>query len=74
MLESRGSIMIYKNNDLYYSCYSPRLHEFLENFDIEPIDEFTNIRTQKRCWVYKKDERLCVFLTQWTNNKNETSK
>ena len=44
--------MIYKNNDNYYSCYSPKLHDFLGDFDIEPIDEFTNIKTQKKCWVY----------------------
>lgn len=63
--------MIYKNNDNYYSCYSPKLHDFLGDFDIEPIDEFTNIKTQKKCWVYQKDERLSIFLTQWTNNKKQ---
>ena len=63
--------MIYKNNDNYYSCYSPKLHDFLGDFDIEPIDEFTNIKTHKKCWVYQKDERLSIFLTQWTNNKKQ---
>lgn len=63
--------MVYKNREEYYSCYSPKLHDFLDRFEIYPIDEFVNIKTEKKCWVYIKDEKLGVFLAQWTSNKNE---
>lgn len=63
--------MVYKGREDIYSCYSPKLHEFLDEFGIEPFDEFTNIKTKKKCWVYKKDEQLSVFLSQWTNNKKK---
>ena len=39
----------------YFSCYSPKLKEFLEEFDFEPIEVFKNINTGKTCWVFEKD-------------------
>ena len=56
--------MIYKGNPEVYSCYSPKLHEFLKEFGIEPFDEFVNIKNHKKCWVYSVDDKLSTFLTQ----------
>lgn len=61
--------MIYKGNPEVYSCYSPKLHDFLAEFDIHPFDEFINIRNHKKCWVYEVNEKLSTFLTQWSENK-----
>lgn len=63
--------MIYKGNPEVYSCYSPKLHDFLAEFDIYPFDEFTNIKNRKRCWVYAMNEKLSTFLTQWSENKKK---
>lgn len=54
----------------YFSCYSPKLKEFLEEFDFEPIEVFRNINTGKTCWVYEKDDKIGIYLTMWTKNKN----
>lgn len=62
--------MIYKGNPEVYSCYSPKLHEFLKEFGIEPFDEFVNIKNHKKCWVYSVDDKLSTFLTQWSVNKS----
>lgn len=54
----------------YFSCYSPKLMEFLEEFDFEPVEVFKNINTGKTCWVYEKDDRIGIYLEMWTKNKN----
>ena len=53
----------------YFSCYSPKLKEFLEEFDFEPIEVFKNLNTGKTCWVYEKNDKLGIYLTTWTKNK-----
>ena len=57
--------------DQYFSCYSPKLKEFLEDFDFEPIEVFKNINTGKICWVYEKNDKLGIYLEKWTKNKNQ---
>lgn len=61
--------MIYKGKSDVYSCYSPRLHDFLEENGICNFDEFTNIHTHKKCWVYDVNNDLGRLLTLWSNSK-----
>ena len=61
--------MIYKGNPEVYSCYSPRLHDYLEEQNIYPFDEFNNVKNRKRCWIYEVNNELSKFLTLWSENK-----
>lgn len=55
--------------DKFYSCYSPALKDYLENFGFEPDHTFKHIHTGKTCWVFEKSEVLTLHLGNWTKNK-----
>ena len=71
------------DNETYFSCYSPNLKEFLEDIGIvgicpvllvedngfEVIKKFVHIKKDTTCWVFKRDERLSLFLSQWSKNR-----
>lgn len=61
------------NNSEYFSCYSPKLKEYLDDFDFEPIEVFVHLKTGKTCWVYRKTEKLIPYLETWTKNKDTNS-
>lgn len=61
--------MIY-DREHYFSCYSPKLKEYLDEFEFEPIEVFVHIKTNKTCWVYEKNERISTYLDNWTKNRN----
>ena len=64
-------VMVYKNNPMIFSCYSPPLQKFLSTFGIFPFDEFKNLKNGNTCWLYEKTDNLSTYLTQWTNNKKQ---
>ena len=57
------------DNETYFSCYSPNLKEFLEDNGFEVIKKFVHIKKDTTCWVFKRDERLTLFLSQWSKNR-----
>lgn len=65
----KGHCMKYDNNEKYFSCYSPKLKDFLEEFGFEPIEIFTHLKTNKICWVFEKTDSLGLYLERWTKNK-----
>ena len=57
------------DNETYFSCYSPNLKEFLEENGFEIVKKFVHIKKDTTCWVFKRDERLSLFLAQWSKNR-----
>lgn len=61
------------DNETYFSCYSPNLKEFLEDNGFEIIKKFVHIKKDTTCWVFKRDERLSLFLAQWSKNRQRAT-
>lgn len=57
--------------DEYFSCYSPNLKDYLVDNGFEIEQQFVNIHTEKTCWVFKRTDKLSVYLVQWSKNKND---
>ena len=55
--------------ELYYSCYSPNLKEYLELNGFQVYRTFVHFREHKTCWVFKKTPEITVYLEQWTKNR-----
>lgn len=57
------------SKELYFSCYSPNLKEYLELNGFVVIARFVHIRENKTCWVFNRTSELSVYLEQWSNNR-----
>jgi len=57
------------DNDIYFPCYSPKLHHHLREEGFECIDQVFNELTQKYKWIYKRTNALNRELTLWRNSK-----
>lgn len=55
--------------DKLYCCYSPKLKQYLKGNNVKYELCCKNINTDKTCWIYIKNDKLNLLLTQWSSNK-----
>lgn len=53
--------MIYPQSK-FFTCFSPRIKNNLEEFGYSPETEYKDIKTDKLCWVYKRTNELNMYL------------
>lgn len=56
-------------NKKYYYCYSHPQKDFLITNGLMYVIKGIHPDTQKRYWVFERNDELSVLLTKWTNNK-----
>lgn len=57
--------------DEYFLCYSPNLKEYLVDNGFEVFKQFTHIRENKICWVFKRVPEMSIYLEQWSKNRSK---
>lgn len=57
------------NTHIIFPCKSINLAKFLKSKNIYAIHIYTDIKDNKKCWIFLKDEKLINALTEWQNNK-----
>lgn len=55
--------------DDYYYCYSYPQKEFLRSNKLEIIKTETNPNTNKKCWIFIRNEKLDDLLRKWQLRK-----
>lgn len=56
-------------NKKYYYCYSHPQKDFLITNGLMYVIKGIHPDTQKRYWVFERNDELNSLLTKWTNNK-----
>lgn len=54
----------------YYYCYSYPLKKFLIDNGEYCVVKGINPNTNKQYWVFERNEKLNVLLTEWQSRKN----
>lgn len=58
-----------ETKEKYYSCYSPKLKEYLVDKGLEIFDSFKNLETNKYCFIFTKNDKLQECLNNWSQGK-----
>ena len=54
--------------NIIYTCYSPKLKQFLKDKECRYILVGLNPNTLKTFWVYERNEQLNNLLKEWSAN------
>lgn len=54
------------NNKKVYCCYSVNLRDYLKSHGIKYEVAAINPNSKHMFWVYIKDEKLDVYLSEWS--------